>query len=197
MKNYITLDEAKNKGFEIREYDINKMNEEVNDLQAFESLCKLVPLVYVSTYEGKEYFEHITVFIEFEGVSLRPYKRYNEKNYIFFLAESLTVKDFAHNLDQPNKVGKPTAKKLREWVDYLQSIEALKKATQAKRDSKETEFLDKVKNCGLNIVWYSDGKSGYIQHKDHLYKFQVHSNGFIEEKLTYTGAQKIDNLKNL
>ena len=152
MKNYLTLQQAKENNIEFREYDIKQMNETIKNLEQFEPFAKIIPLVYVSNYDSKVHFEHITIFIEFKGVLLRPSKQWNEKSYSFFLAESLFLRGFEDNLIEPNKVGKPTEKKLNDWLEYLQDGEVLKSAEKTKRESKQTEFLNKIKETGLKVT---------------------------------------------
>ena len=197
MKNYTTLEDAQKLGLTISDYWQRDLNAKIKDLEQFKDLCKIVPMVYYSQYEGKNHFEHTVVFIEFKGVLLRPSKPYNQKTFTFFLAESLHVQNFSHDLEQPNKVGTPTEKKLNEWLTYLLEIESQKSEILEQRNNKETEFLNKINNCGLNVVWYSDKKSGYIYHKDFEYSFSIEKGGYINERLTYRGGQKIDDLLKL
>jgi hypothetical protein len=146
MKNYITLEQAKKFGFEWNQYTTDRMNEQIKELENFKDLCTIIPMVNYSEYDGKKHFEHITVFIDFKGVLLRPYKRYNEKSFVFSLSESLHVPSFNHNLEAPQKIGKPTEKKFLAWVEYLQNIEALKVEKIGERKNKETELtLDAAK----------------------------------------------------
>ena len=109
MKNYLTLQQAKENNIKFREYGIKQMNENITSLEAFKPFAKIVPLVFTSYYDNKTHYEHTVVFIEFKGVLLRPSKRHNEKRYSFFLAESLFLRGFEDNLIAPSKVGKPVA----------------------------------------------------------------------------------------
>lgn len=197
MKNYITLEEAKKQGFDVIGYHLNRLNEDLKRLSIFEPLCKLVPMVYISNYDNKVHFEHITVYIEFKGYLLRPSNYYNKNSYTFYLFNSVICDNFNTNLVEPNKVGKPTEKKLNEWLTYLLEIEKQKSEILEQRNNKETEFLNKINNCGLNVVWYNDKKSGYIYHKDFEYHFSIEKGGYINERLTYRGGQKIDDLLKL
>ena len=161
MKNYITLDNAVKEGFILEGYNLKEVNEQVKKLEKFKPLCKLVPLVYISHYDSKIHFEHTTVFLEYKGTLLRPYCKYNESSFIFFLAKSLHVKDFETELTQPNKIGVPTEKKLNEWLTYLLGAEAQKTAKNNERNDKVTEFLNKLNSCGLKVSHQSEnGKRG-------------------------------------
>ena len=198
MKNYTTLENAKLLGLEWNEYETKQMDEQINDLKNFTEICKLVPLVYYSEYEGKNHFQHITVFVEYKGILLRPYKNYNESTFIFFLAGSIRLQGFGHNLVQPNKVGKATTKKMDEWLHYLQQIEALKMAKMSERENKKTEFLNKIKNSGLKVSHQSnDGKRGYIETENFDFSFEIQSDGYIQQKITLRCGNTIDDFLKL
>ena len=194
MKNYITLDQATKQGFILEGYTLTRLNEDLKKLDKFKPFCELVPMVYISNYDNKIHFEHITVFLQYKGTLLRPSCKYNEKSFIFFLAESLHVRDFETELTQPNKIGTPTEKKLNEWLTYLLEVEAQKIALDSQRNDKVSQFLDKVNNCGLKVSHQSqNGKRGYIETENFDFFFQVHDNGYIEQKITLRCSQNIDN----
>jgi len=198
MKNYTTLENTKVLGLDWNEYRTKNMNEQIKDLKNFTEICKLFPLVYYSEYEGKNHFQHIKVFIEYKGILLRPYKKYNESAFNFSLAESLYIRDFYHNLVQPNKVGKATTKKMDEWLHYLQQIEALKMAKMSERENKETEFLNKIKNSGLKVLHQSnEGKRGYIETENFDFSFEIQSDGYINQKITLRCGNTIDDFLKL
>jgi len=79
MENYISLENAKNLGFELSTYQQRDLDKDLKDLETFKPMCKLIPLTKHNIFEGVNYFEHIIVYIEFNGILLKPYKRYNEK----------------------------------------------------------------------------------------------------------------------
>ena len=198
MKNYITLEQAKEIGLAISEYRLRDMQERVSQLEPFKPFCKIIPLVYTSQYEGNTHFEYITVFLEYKGVLLVPHNNYNEKTFKFFLAESLGRRFDDHNLQEPKKVGVPTEKKLDLWLEYLLQIEALRKAAQKDKENKETEFLNKIKNCGIPIQHATiDGKSGYLITEDIEYYFNIQNNGYIEQKIRLRGSNTLENFLKL
>jgi hypothetical protein len=193
MKNYITLEQAKNIGLDWNNYNTDRMNEEIQSLDNFKNLCKIVPMVYVSNYDDKVHFEHIKVFIEYKGVLLSPFKYYNEKTFKFFLANSLNVPNFYTKLVEPSKVGKPTEKKLDNWIAYLQEIERQKTEKVSERNTKEKEFFDKIKNSGLKVTHQSqDGKRGYIETEYFDFSFEIESDGHIRQKITMRKSPSID-----
>jgi hypothetical protein len=193
MKNYITLEQAKNIGLDWNEYNTNRMNEEIQSLENFKDLCKIVPMVYISNYDDKVHFEHIKVFIEYKGILLSPFKYYNEKTFKFYLANSLNVNSFYTKLVEPSKVGKPTEKKLDNWLEYLQEIERQKTEKVSERSTKEKEFFDKIKASGLKVTHQSqNGKSGYIETEYFDFSFEVESDGHIRQKITMRKSPSID-----
>lgn len=198
MKNYLTLQQAKENNIEFREYDIKQMNETIKNLEQFKPFAKIVPLVNTSYYDSKTHYENIIIFIEFKGVLLRPSKQWNEKSYSFFLAESLFLRGFENNLNEPNKVCKPTEKKLNNWFEYLQDVEVLKSAEKIKRESKETKFLNKIKEAGLKVNHQSkDGKRGYIETEDFDFYFDIQDSGYIEQKITLRCGNTLDDFIKL
>jgi len=198
MKNYITLSEAEAQNLNISDYSYKKMNEELKELKNFDKVSKLVPLVFTSFYDDKTHFEHITVFIEYKGILLKPCKPYNGKSYTFYLVESLHLQNFNHNLIAPKKVGVPTEKKLNEWLIYLQSIEALKVAKNNERNDKEKEFLSKIEKSGLKVLHQSNnGKRGYIETDTLEFFFEILNDGYINQQIRLKKAQTFDNFLEL
>lgn len=195
---YLTLDNAVKQGFILEGFKLKEFNEKVKQLENFNKLCKLVPIVYTSEYDNKLHFEHVEVLIEFKGILLKPYKRYNEKTFTFYLVKSLHVQGFEHDLKEPSKVGTPTDKKMWAWVDYLQEIEVLKADKIDERKNKEAVFFDKIKNSGLKVTHQSNnGKRGYIETKDFEFMFEVHTDGSITQKITLRCGNTIDDFLKL
>ena len=195
---YLTLDNAVKQGFILEGFNLKQFNELVKELENFKTLCKIVPIVYTSEYDNKLHFEHIAVLIEFNGILLKPYKRYNEKSFKFFLVESLHVQGFEHDLKEPSKVGAPTTKKLNDWLDYLLSVEGLKSDKIDERKNKEVVFFDKIKNSGLEVTHQSNnGKRGYIQTENFEFYFEVNNDGYISQKITLRCGNTIDDFLKL
>ncbi len=195
---YLLLDNAVKQGFILEGFKLKEINDKVKELENFNKLCTLVPIVYISEYDNKLHFEHVEVLLQFKGVLLKPYKRYNGKSFKFFLVESLNVQGFEHDLIEPSKVGTPTDKKLWQWVEYLQNVEVLKADKLEQRKNKETVFFDKIKNSGLKVTHQSNnGKRGYIQTKDFEFMFEVHSDGYITQKITLRCGNTIDDFLKL
>ena len=195
---YLLLDNAVKQGFILEGFKLKEFNEKVNELENFNKLCKLVPIVYTSEYDNKLHFEHVEVLIEFKGMLLKPYKRYNEKSFKFYLVESLHVQGFEHDLKEPSKVGTPTEKKLNDWLDYLLNIESLKTDVLAQRNNKEKVFFDKIKNSGLEVTHQSNnGKRGYIQTENFEFGFEVENDGHIRQRITLRCGNTIDDFLKL
>jgi len=195
---YLTLDNAVKQGFILEGFNLKQFNELVKELENFKTLCKIVPIVYTSEYDNKLHFEHIAVLIEFNGILLKPYKRYNEKTFTFYLVKSLHVQGFEHDLKEPSKVGAPTTKKLNDWLDYLLSVEGLKSDKIDERKNKEAVFFDKIKNSGLEVTHQSNnGKRGYIETENFEFYFEVNNDGYISQKITLRCGNTIDDFLKL
>lgn len=195
---YLLLDNAVKQGFILEGFNLKQFNELVKELENFKTLCKIVPIVYTSEYDNKLHFEHIAVLIEFKGILLKPFKRYNEKSFKFYLVESLHVQGFEHDLIEPSKVGVPTDKKLWAWVEYLQNVEVLKADKLEQRNNKETVFFNKIKNSGLKVTHQSqNGKRGYIQTDNFEFSFEVFNDGSINQKITLRCGNTIDDFLKL
>jgi len=195
---YLILDEAVKQGFILEGFNLSQFNEKVKHLENFNKFCTLVPIVYVSEYDNRVHFEHIEVLIKFNGVLLKPYKRYNEKSFIFYLVESLHVQGFEHDLKKPSKIGVPTEKKLNDWITYLQQIEALKADKLEQRNNKETVFFDKIKKSGLKVTNKSNnGKRGYIETDKFEFSFEVFNDGSINQRIRLRCGNTIDDFLNL
>ena len=198
MKNYTTIENATKLGLTVSDYWQKELNSKTKEVEPFKEFCKIVPLIYYSIYDGKNHFEHITVFIEFEGVLLRPSKYHNQTSFIFFLAESLHVQNFNHELTQPNRIGKPTYKKLKEWLTYLQAVENLKLQKTNERQNKEKAFFQKVENAGLTITHQSNnGKRGYITTDLLEFSYEVTNDGYINQRIRIRETENIDTFLKL
>jgi hypothetical protein len=109
------------------------------------------------------------------------------------LPSSLNVNSFYTKLVEPSKVGKPTEKKLDNWLEYLQEIERQKTEKVSERSTKEKEFFDKIKASGLKVTHQSqNGKSGYIETEYFDFSFEVESDGHIRQKITMRKSPSID-----
>lgn len=193
MQNKITLEQAKKEGYILTEYSEKYLKEKLDNLKKFEGVVKIIPFVNADYYDKKA----IEVYIEYKGILLRPYKAYNESSFKFSLVEN-SKNDIYHTLEQPNKVGTPTIKKMDAWLDYLQAVEVLKNAKQVEIDEKTNAFLTKIKNTGLEVFnSVNGGKKGTLRTNDVEYFFEVCDNGFINEKIVLRCGNKLDDFLRL
>lgn len=196
---FLTLEQAKKEGFKLEGYFERELKEKNQEVGHFNTICKLVEVVYYSFYEGKKHFEHCAVLLEYKGVLLRPYHvKYNSPLCKFFLAESINIPSFSHKLEEPQNVGSPTAKKMDKWLNYLQSIEKLKQEELDRRNNKETDFLSQLKNSGLKVVYTNpDNKRGYIDSELATYEFEVHYDGSISQNIRLRCSSNLENFIKL
>lgn len=160
----LTVEEAKEKLSGINK--IRMMNEIQSDplevLKTFKNFDPEIEVI-VST-NGEEYlFEYIMIYIKVGDYYLRPYKRsWNDKTFAFTLKNNTKVDYWRFNGTEPNKVGKPTGKKLQDWLDHLLAEEEAKQSFCNKVDKNKSEALNQlIKLFGDSIEWdvyHSHGK---------------------------------------
>lgn len=196
---FLTLEQAKKEGFKLEGFFEKYLKEKYQEVGHFNTICKLVEVVYYSENEGKKYFEHIAILLEYKGVLLRPYKvKYNSPLCQFGLAHELYVRNFTFPTEQPKNVGSPTEKKMDEWLNYLQNIEKSKQEELDRRNNKETDFLSQLKNSGLNVVYTNpDNKRGYINSELATYSFEVHNDGSISQNIRLRCSSNLENFIKL
>lgn len=121
--NNLTVLELSNLGF--NDSDFRNPNITLDDLKEFSNYV-IEPRYTVSFYDGKYYAEYKEFVIVFDGLELRPYRpKYNENKFIFMLPYNTELQRakqlYFSGKEQPNKIGKPTDKKLKEWANYLRA----------------------------------------------------------------------------
>jgi hypothetical protein len=199
MKNQITLEQAKKEGYILTEYSEKYLKEKLDSLKHFEGIVKIIPYLDVKNdiEQIKNYHDIIDVYVEFKGILLRPFKRYNETSFEFSLLNGSKT-DIKHDLVMPNKVGKPTIKKMDDWLSYLQAVEVLKNIEQNEIDEKTNAFLTRIQNTGLEVHnSVKGGKKGSLRTEDVEYFFEIGDNGHVYEKITLRCGSKLDDFLRL
>lgn len=195
---YLLFDEAVSKGYKPTEYQLKRLNADIENLKEFKGLCELIPIVRTSFYDDKLHFEEASVKLKYKDYYLSAYQVNNSNAFRFYTFNAIYVYDFRVSEDCPNNVGKPTVKKMDAWLKFLSDNEALKMDELERRQSAKTAFLTKVNNCGLPITNQSrDGLSGYIESDMFTYSFQVLNNGSVNEKIASKFTNSLDNFLKL
>ena len=182
-KRYVTILEAQKNGFELTGFNERDLKEKMENLKEFSSFGELIPCVTFNYYDSKTHFEHVNVMLNFNGTLLQPSRPYNKKMFRFYIVDSFDIKDYSNKNVEPNQVGKPTEKKLNDWLTFLLAEEVEKKEIQATRDSVESDFIKKLETSGQKVRWSQNKKSGWIENDLIEYSFEI-CNGYISEKIT-------------
>ena len=130
--------------------------------------------------------------IRWKGVTMTTFNDYNrgEKTQALMLAEPMDWKGLnmerSNDGQQPQKIGKPTAKKLDEWRNWLLSM---RKDEEQRRDRKFAVMLAKIDDVcrqfpeAKAVKWNERGLWTFEKELNGLsYICQIQSNGHICEK---------------
>lgn len=180
---YVEISEARTENFKMTEYQERDLKEKREDLKEFSKFGELVEVVTYNTHEEKLYFEHVTILLKYKGIFLMPTKPYNKKMYRFYLLNSLFIRDFKSVSIEPNQIGKPTEKKLQDWLTFLLDIEDEKEREIKIRQDKKQAFLSKLEASGQKINWSNNKKSGWIESDLINYSFDILESGYVSERI--------------
>jgi hypothetical protein len=168
MKCYLTNDEiikrelrpdiTKKLGCALSDYQWRSLNELKTDFTPYEGI-ENTEVVYCITFEesdGKYYHGYAGCEINYKGTVMIPFKKkYNEPKYGFTLGNATIFPmdyctDFLRANPMPNFIGKPTAKKLAEWRDWV----LLKEKTLSDRVKSECDYRQNfIASIPEPIVW--------------------------------------------
>lgn len=181
---------AKKEGMEYVNEELDFANEGQDYYAPFREIegCEVL---YVLGSEG------LRMCIRWKGVTMRAdirYRHYDEKTYAFRLCDETDwqgISEYQNSVstgDVPNQIGKPTAKKLDAWREYLMDLRRREEESRDRAFARMTAKIAEVKKNfpeAKAVTW----KNGYwtfekIQNGLVL-KVQVESNGKIYEKLDF------------
>lgn len=171
----------------LKDEDFYKPNIDRELLAQFEPLCTISKRYSVSYYDEKYHAEHSSYVLIYSGHVLVPHKKWNEKLWEFYLDESLDVNvsyKLYPEMERPNKVGAPTKKKMDAWLYYLTERERRLGTIIAEKDNKIAEFLQQINDSGLDVEWFNDGLSGWIERNGLRYQFRIDKDtGYISKNI--------------
>ena len=78
---------------------------------------------------------------------------YRDTTFNLRLLNEMHVDGFDSELEAPNKVGKATEKRLQQWFDYLDTVEADKAEFVRIRDERIAAFKKRLEETGLEVIW--------------------------------------------
>jgi disulfide oxidoreductase YuzD len=176
MRTFVNISELADYGVQLSEYQAKRQAEAKKNLATFAPLCRLVEVAYLSHYDDKYHIEDADVLLEYKGRMLRAYHtHYTDTAYKFCLSEQYSHRHTAcyrNTHPTPNKVGAPTAKKMDEWLNYLLTEDAEKKAYAQEYIDKEMAFRAQLAQFGDAISWYGDN-NGRITINNVVLEFEI------------------------
>lgn len=118
---------------------------------------------------------------------------HRDTTFSLYLLDAVNVDGFTDELEAPNKVGKATTKRLQQWFDYLDAVEANKAEFVRIRDERIAVFKKRLEATGLEVIW-NGNKSGRIEKGMFTYKFEFYYNGNVREtwEKNYNGIKHND-----
>lgn len=192
--------QSEQSGLFLKDFQLRNLLETRNELSEFDGLCKFIDVIKVSSEltesENIYFISYAYVAMEYNGVKFHPVGRHNSNNpFEFFLEDEIQgekLRYFESKLDKPNKVKKPTDKKLNDWIEYMQALEAEKVAYVSEIDKKISDFMDMLKPYEGKIKWSEDKRRGIMSRGGLAYSFEIRNTGGIRQEVTldYIPAQE-------
>lgn len=105
---------------------------------------------------------------------------YRDTTFNLRLLNEMHVDGFDSELEAPNKVGKATEKRLQQWFDYLDTVEADKAEFVRIRDERIATFKKRLEETGLEVIW-NGNNCGRIEKGMFTYRFEFYHNGSVRE----------------
>ena len=192
--------QSEQSGLFLKDFQLRNLLETRNELSEFDGLCKFIDVIEITPVftasTNIHYMSCAYVAMEYNGVKFRPVVRHNSNNpFEFFIEDGLQggkLLYFESKLEKPNKVKKPTAKKLNDWIEYMQALEAEKVAYVSEIDKKISDFMDMLKPYEGQIKWSEDKLRGIMSRGGLTYSFEIRNTGGIRQEVTldYIPAQE-------
>lgn len=187
--------QANQKYLHISNWGANTLEESKKALAKFTDLCELIDVHVIresNSHDLGDFYslDHSYIVLRYKGVDLRPFDLNSfhlskGKSFEFQLDEcidSQKIKYFSSLLIKPKKVGAPTAKKMDEWLEYLQAVEKEKEERIRVIDDKINEFKNTLSVFNDEIVWSGENR-GKIERGGLRYTFEISNSGSIAQGL--------------
>ncbi len=174
-------------------------------------ITNIVIVVGLSIEDKKHYLDHFYIMYKNDsdkqyfiskghnyGYSINSYIHYK---YLSTYKRNDIIKE--HGLSDLKKVNKPTVKKIKELFENELKKDSLFESADNEIIQKVDSFLETIKtfikNRGHELETYSqsnDLKRGWFDTKEFQYRYEIHSDGWIEEKMSYTGETNLEAFKS-
>lgn len=117
-------------------------------------VSELVHVCYFVAIDSRTLaLEHAGYWLVFNNQLMRPYHCKQGEPYRFFLPCEMNYneksKNFKYEIEEPQRVGKATQKKLKAWNDYLNNKEKAKQEYIANAHKIEDDFFQRLEASGL------------------------------------------------
>lgn len=192
MRDFIKIADLKKYGVEMQEHDINSLEEKRKELAVFLPFGELIEVANLSHYDGKYHFEYCEILFKYKGHLLTPHKGWKETGYRFFYTHAYSHKhthNYKNRNEQPNRVGKPTEKKLNDWLQYLLNEEDEKRAYALGFIQEEQNYRAELAKLGDSVKWLSENH-GYILKNNIKFEFTLQQN-YISTKVSLYNEYQI------
>lgn len=184
MERYIELSR-------IHEYGISPAKEHLaygeqlkGQYKVFEPLVELVPLAEVRYYDGKYHYDGLVIAFRYNHILMLPVRSTKDGKYIFRLPSPYRhrhLEYFRSKLEQPDRIGVPTAKKLEAWFLYLTKKECEQKEYVEQYLEKEDKRRAELAGLGNLVKWENENKA--VIERNNL-RYSVFFNpGAVSEKI--------------
>lgn len=159
--------------------------EEFANLFNIENFCEVSLMFLFKKYEDKWYKEYSIIILRMldtnEEFRIVP-KTYNEKKYRLYLIDALIIpRRYDYNVTSPNYMGKPTKKKILDWVKYIKDEQDFYEKSYSEALIKNIEFAKSFQAKYPNGTFYFENNGWCnmftIRHNSLKYKYTAGDNG--------------------
>jgi len=158
-----------------------------------------------SVQDGKNYYKHCTVVIEYEGLLMNVHGS-NDNKYRLFCEDVHNLKniDFGAknrvqqglNIPEPNRIGVFTKNKLTQWLEYNKAFYEACKKVNGNNAQSITDFYKSIE--GLPVRYWNEKRQGEIVKNGIEFSFQVNENYVSTQiKLHYKAGSSIETFLKL
>ena len=198
MRKELTQQEFNALGLSLTEFQQRDIELKKQSYALFNPFAEIVQTYTVIFEQEKPYFQHSNLYLNYKGHLLQPFKYHGDTGYTFMLKNSNPHNiEFRNKKEKPNKVGKPTEKKLDDWLNYLLDEEEQIAQKNKEIEANIQEFREQLK--GLHVNWQNtEHTRGFIFNDDFEITFNIdRRTGYISQQMRMRFAQTIENFKRL
>jgi len=191
--NYLTTAEALKQGMQVptqptRE-DYQRFYSEREEWEQFGK----IELRHYLTKEGSYHYTALIYVID--GLELVPNAWYNKKTFEFFL-HKFKESNKTFKKEAPSRVGKPSAKKITAWVEYLKEYKNFHETIKNASNNKREESIKEINSISPNVKWSVSGNTASLDTENVFIDFELLSNGSYQARV-HVRNTKLETIKKL